>query len=213
MVTVGADAVVTVWTVTYAKSNVTVEQRTSLFGHRAPVTSVVCSKAYSTLVSCDADGRVLMWDLNRCEFVREIVKRGHEVGAARICTSTGDVALAVGRKVAVYSLNGRMFAERDVCERERDEVTCLAWYDRAKGEWSRRNLLFTGHLNGVVKVSRFAPEVGDSKLTIYRFGTKPFLRMATGHSSLSSALNFLLSKIETMQRRPWLCCRVRRMSL
>lgn len=163
MVTAGADAVVTVWTVTYSKSNVTVEQRTSLFGHRAPVTGVVCSKAYSTLVSCDAEGRVLMWDLNRCEFVREIVKKGPEVRCAKICASTGDVTLAVGRKVAVYGLNSRLFVERDVCEGERDEVLTLAWYDRAKGEWSRRNLLFTGHLNGVVKVSFLSPINDDDE--------------------------------------------------
>lgn len=153
MVTAGADAVVTVWAVAYAKGSVTVEQRTSLFGHAHPVTALCVSKPFSVLVSCDAAGRVLVWDLIRCEFVRELVRRGGEVGSVRICASTGDVALAVGRRVAVYGLNGRLFVDVDVCEGERDQIMCLAWYDRPKGEWSQRNLLFTGHTNGVVKVS------------------------------------------------------------
>ena len=154
LITAGADAVVTVWAVSYAKNSVDVQQRTSLFGHKFPVTTLVVSKAFSTLLSADSSGRVLMWDLNRCEFVREIVKRGPEVKCASICNSTGDIALAVGRRVKVLSLNGRVFVDMGVCdESERGEVTTLDWYDRAKGEWSKRNLLFTGHWNGVVKVS------------------------------------------------------------
>lgn len=159
MVTAGADAVVTIWTVTYSKNNVTVEQRTSLFGHCAPVTGVVASKAYSTLLSCDAEGRVLMWDLNRCEFVRELVRSGLEVRCVKICASTGDIALAVGRRIAVYGLNGREFVGRDTSgsvageSGDGDDVTALAWYDRKGGEWSRRNLIFSGHESGTVKVS------------------------------------------------------------
>ena len=159
MVTGGADAVVTVWAVAYAKGNVTVDQRTSLFGHAHPVTALCVSKPFSVLISCDAAGRVLVWDLIRCEFVRELVRRGGEVGSVRICASTGDVALAVGRRVAVYGLNGRLFVDVDVCDGERDQVMCLAWYDRPKGEWSQRNLLFTGHTNGVVKVSLLHAQV------------------------------------------------------
>ena len=125
-----------------------------MFGHKFPVTTLVVSKAFSTLLSADLSGRVLTWDLNRCEFVREIVQRGPEVKHASICNSTGDIALATGRGLKVFSLNGRLFADVGVCDDdERGEVTSLAWYDRAKGEWSKRNLLLSGHWNGVVKVS------------------------------------------------------------
>ena len=186
LITAGADAVVTVWAVSYSKNSVDVQQRTSLFGHKFPVTTLVVSKAFSTLLSADLSGRVLTWDLNRCEFVREIIKRGPEVKYASICNCTGDIALATGRGVKVFSLNGRMFADVSVCdEDERGEITALAWYDRAKGEWSKRNLLLSGHWNGVVKVSRHCErEVERAELILNRFGIRRLPATASGHLSL-----------------------------
>ncbi|KAK3045167.1 hypothetical protein LTS18_014417, partial [Coniosporium uncinatum] len=116
-----------------------------------------------TLVSADTEGRVLMWDLNRREFVREIEhadkrgrkRRGVRVQCAKISGVTGHLALARGRMLALYTVNGSLLLERDVCggeeeEEEDDEVASLAFYEGVGNEWVERELVFTGHRRGVV---------------------------------------------------------------
>jgi beige protein homolog 1 len=169
MVTAGADAVVTVWTVTYpGKSGVEPNQRFSLFGHRHPVVALAASKALSALVSADAGGRVLVWDLTRGEFVRELLAgRGDEIRELRIHKESGEIAMIVGRRVVrIFSLNGKAMVEFDVCRADNgnsddegysgqqsdDEVTCLQWSAKGRGEWTPRRLLVTGHRSGAVKL-------------------------------------------------------------
>lgn len=170
LVTAGADSVITIWNlnVTYgttatgaAKVNgVDVSQRDSLFGHRCAITFLAASKGLSTLLSADASGRVLLWDLNRNEFVRELLpgptphSLKHEIHGARISAATGDVALCIERSIIIYSLNGKLLLQRDVCSAKDalDYVTTCCWYEGLRGEWLQRILLFTGHRDGAVRV-------------------------------------------------------------
>ena len=48
----------------------------SLFGHRTPVTVLAVSRSFSALLSASADGQIMLWDLNRLCFVRELPARG-----------------------------------------------------------------------------------------------------------------------------------------
>jgi WD40 repeat protein len=155
LITAGADAVITVWNVSHTSKSIEVGQRDSLFGHRHPVTTLIASKSLSTLISADTKGRVLMWDLNRNEFVREIEPvGGTEVRAARISAATGDIILCTGRFVKLYSLNGDALLAKDVCDEKdaSDYVTACAWYEGIRGEWVEKILLLTGHRNGATKV-------------------------------------------------------------
>jgi len=62
--------------------------------------------------------------------------------------------LAKGRTVKVFTLNGDVMLEKDVCDpgNEADEVMSVAWYENVKQEWMERIILVTGHKTGVVKV-------------------------------------------------------------
>ena len=137
--------------------------RAALFGHRAAVGLLAASKSLAALLSADATGRVLLWDLNGGEFVRELRPSdptatsagggAPAVRAARISSATGEIAVAVGRVVELYSLNGDALLRHNVAD-ERDAgdyVTCLAWYEGLRGEWVERILLLTGHRSGVTK--------------------------------------------------------------
>lgn len=72
LVTAGADCVVSIWSLEQKFKATDIQLRSSLFGHRHPITSLAASKSLSTLISADAAGRVLMWDLTRAEFIREL---------------------------------------------------------------------------------------------------------------------------------------------
>ncbi len=52
--------------------SVDLQPKVCLFGHRAPVTVLALSRSFSVLLSASEDGQVLLWDLNRLEFVREL---------------------------------------------------------------------------------------------------------------------------------------------
>lgn len=54
--------------------SVDLQPKACLFGHRASVTTMAVSRAFSALLSASADGQIILWDLNRLEFVREIAK-------------------------------------------------------------------------------------------------------------------------------------------
>jgi WD40 repeat protein len=48
----------------------------TLFGHRTPVTVLAVSRSFSTLLSASTDGQIMLWDLNRQCFVRELPANG-----------------------------------------------------------------------------------------------------------------------------------------
>jgi hypothetical protein len=148
-----------------------VSQRDALFGHRYPVTLLSASKSLATLLSSDTSGRVLMWDLNRGEFVREIARgvpppgkfsdgrplrkddESAHVRAMKICSATGETVLCIGRRAKVIGLNGDLLVDAQVASGDEEGVTACAWYDGGgRGEWVERILLLTGHRSGVVKV-------------------------------------------------------------
>jgi beige protein homolog 1 len=155
LLTAGSDAVISIWNVNVLSSkSLEVTLRDSLFGHRAPVTVLTASKSLAALLSADTQGRVLLWDLNRIEFVRELDNNGEEIRAAKISAVTGEIVLAVGRLARLFTLNGTLLLEKDVCDAKDngDYVTSCAWYEGLRGEWVERILLFTGHRNGSVRI-------------------------------------------------------------
>ena len=48
----------------------------TLYGHLSPVNIIEVSESFSTLLSASTDGVVLLWDLNRLKFVRELIYSG-----------------------------------------------------------------------------------------------------------------------------------------
>jgi hypothetical protein len=58
-----------------------------------------------------------------------------------------------GRRIALYSLNGALLLDQDICETNEDGIVSCAFYEGAGNEWLERELLFTGHKRGLVNVS------------------------------------------------------------
>jgi len=158
LITAGEDCVVSVYTVQSALGKpVELIPRSSLFGHKTPVTSIAVSKALSTVVTVSQqDGVGMLWDLNRLEFIRKLPLTRPGVECARVHDVTGEILLCCGPNVLLYTLNGELILEQNVCgaEGHDDYVHSCAFYEGSGSEWVEEFLVFTGHKRGRVNVWR-----------------------------------------------------------
>ena len=61
--------------------------------------------------------------------------------------------LCRGPEVALFTLNGDLLLEQNVCAEGDEVITSCAFYEGAGNEYIEQNLVFTGHRRGVVNVS------------------------------------------------------------
>ncbi|KFY04795.1 hypothetical protein O988_00508 [Pseudogymnoascus sp. VKM F-3808] len=155
LVTAGVDCVLSVWrtTVSANAKSVDLAPMTSLFGHTQPVSTIAVSKSFSTILSASTDGAVLLWDLNRLEFVLKLAS-GRAVQCAQINSVTGDILLCRGQRATLYTLNGDLIVDQNICVDPDDYVHSCAFYEGAGNEWLVNTLVFTGHRRGVVNCWR-----------------------------------------------------------
>lgn len=165
LITAGEDSVVSVYTVKSPPGkNVELLPRLSLFGHKTPVNVIAVSKAFSTFLTVSQDGTAFLWDLNRLEFIRKLpVTR--PVECARINDVSGEIMLCSGPNVLLFTLNGELLLEQNVCggEGQDDYVHACAFYEGQGSEWLENFLIFTGHRRGRVNVWRRSVRRGDGR--------------------------------------------------
>lgn len=168
LITAGMDCTVSVWALVSAAKAVDLLPKASLFGHRAPITTLAVSRSFSALLSASSDGQVLLWDLNRLKLVRVIAAgstvqvsyRGHLSSdratdgyeCAGIHAVTGVIMLCRSRTVSLFTLNGEGILDQEVCQEPDDLITACAFYEGSGNEYLERNIIFTGHRRGVVNV-------------------------------------------------------------
>lgn len=165
LITAGEDSVVSVYTVKSPPGkNVELLPRLSLFGHKTPVNVIAVSKAFSTFLTVSQDGTAFLWDLNRLDFIRKLPAT-RPVECARINDVSGEIMLCSGPNVLLFTLNGELLLEQNVCggEGQDDYVHSCAFYDGQGNEWLENFLVFTGHRRGRVNVWRRAVRRGDGK--------------------------------------------------
>jgi WD40 repeat protein len=74
LVTAGSDCTISIWAVVRTDNLVDLQPKICLFGHRSAVIMLAVSRSFSALLSASSDGKVLLWDLNRLEMVRELTE-------------------------------------------------------------------------------------------------------------------------------------------
>jgi WD40 repeat protein len=154
LITAGEDCVISVHAIqTMPGKMVNLTPRSSLFGHKTPVTTIAVSKALSTFLTVSSDGQALLWDLNQLAFIRKL-SHIRPVEDAKINNVTGEILLCSGRNVLLYSLNGSLILDMNVCLDPDDFVYSCAFYEGAGNEWLEDQLIFTGHRKGRVHVWR-----------------------------------------------------------
>ncbi|KPM35037.1 Beige 1 [Neonectria ditissima] len=154
LITAGEDCVVSVYALQSAPGRqVELLPRSSLFGHKTPVTTIAVSKAFSTLLTVSSDGQAFLWDLNRLSFIRKL-PLVRAVECARINDISGEILLCSGPNVLLYTLNGTLLLDQNVCFEQDDYIHSCAFYEGAGNEWLENYLIFTGHRRGRVNVWR-----------------------------------------------------------
>jgi len=163
LITAGEDCVISAHTiVTSPSKQVELQPRASLFGHKTPVTNLAVSKSFSTLLSASSDGTVILWDLNRLDFVRKLT-HGRPVDCARINDVSGDIMLCRGQKVALYTLNGDLLLDQNVCTDHDDWISSCTFYEGIGNEWLESELIFTGQRRGVVNIWKKVADKEDGR--------------------------------------------------
>ena len=155
LITAGEDCVISVFLIkTSPNKAVDLAPRQSLFGHKTPVHHIVVSKYFSTMVTVSVDGQAFIWDLNRLEFIRKLAFN-RPVECAQMNEISGEIMLCSGPNLILFSLNGNLILDQNLCVDPGDYVQCCAFYDGSGGnEWLENFLVFTGHKNGRVNVWR-----------------------------------------------------------
>lgn len=167
LVTAGIDCTVSVWTLLAVNKNFDLQPRSSLFGHRTPVNVLALSRSFSALLSASADGTVILWDLNRLEFVR-ILTQETLVEYARINDVNGNIVLCHASRIRMYTLNGDLLLDQAAGNSAEDVILSCAFYEGAGNEWLEREIFFTGHKQGVVKVWNKVIRDGSFELELIR---------------------------------------------
>ncbi|ORY55300.1 WD repeat and FYVE domain-containing protein [Pseudomassariella vexata] len=168
LITAGEDCVVSVHGIQSSSGKpVELLQRSSLFAHKTPVTTIAVSKAFSTFVTVSADGHAFLWDLNRLEFVRKLPST-RSVECARINDVSGEIMLCSGPNVMLYSLNGDLLVDQNVCGEHDDFVHACAFYEGSGNEWLENYLVFTGHKRGRVNIWKRVVKNGKWALEFLR---------------------------------------------
>lgn len=168
LITAGEDCVISVFSVQTAPNKpVDITPKNSLFGHKTPVTTIAVSKAFSTFVTVSADGQALLWDLNQLAFIRKL-PLVRPVEDAKINSVNGEIMLCSGPNLLLYTLNGSLIFDMNVCSDPEDYVHSCAFYEGAGNEWLEDQLIFTGHRKGRVNVWRKSIKGGKWTLDFLR---------------------------------------------
>ncbi|RWA05054.1 hypothetical protein EKO27_g10050 [Xylaria grammica] len=168
LITAGEDCVVSVFTIhSLPGKPVELVHRSSLFGHKTPVTTIAVSKAFSTVVTISGDGHAFLWDLNRLEFVRKLPSNRF-VECASINDISGEIMLCSGPNVALYTINGELILDQNVCTEHDDYVYSCAFYEGSGNEWLESYLVFTGHRRGRVNIWKRSVKNGKWVLEMVR---------------------------------------------
>lgn len=61
--------------------------------------------------------------------------------------------LCRGRIISLFTLNGDLLLDQDICADVDDIIVSCAFYEGSGNEYLARDLIFTGHKRGIVNVS------------------------------------------------------------
>ncbi|KAF9391989.1 hypothetical protein CPC16_003703 [Podila verticillata] len=163
IVTTSRDTVVCIWRIVQNRSY-ELKLMKCLRGHRETVNTVAISVAYSIIVSGSEDKSCIVWDLNRLEYVRQLGKHEDGVRVVAINDATGDIATCSGPVLRLWTVNGDLILQKYTTQIGDPILDCVFYAGRT-GEWVSREILFTSHRRGTIKVWEKAVIDGQFKNT------------------------------------------------
>lgn len=157
IITGGTSTTVNIWEM--GKSGVAVgnaarrnlQLKAKLYAHTDAVTCLAVSRSYHMLVSGSRDHTCVIWDLNRCRFVRQLGKHAGEVACICINEINGDIATVASTFLYLWSINGELLASVNTMPVARSQVILSLCMSQIN-EWDEDNVVMTGSSDGVVRM-------------------------------------------------------------
>ena len=170
-----------------------------LTGHVHPITTVQINRAFSVIVSADASGKVIIWDLNLMTYVNYFETRQSPVSCLRVSDTLGDIVTVSSSskdhrnvsfpglpssvesvsEIYLHSVNGKYIA----WSRCSHVITSLAISVMSEGLY--KNVIATGFQNGNIWLwNTWNLQVVSDIQTNF---TSPILSLEFSHDSYSLA--------------------------
>ncbi|CAM9964054.1 unnamed protein product, partial [Phaeothamnion confervicola] len=150
LVTGSRDSTVRLWRVLQVERGGAVvkslELRATFAGHAGEITCLDANSEVGNAVSGGADHRVLVWDLRRQAFLRELPGHHQAVTSVSINGRNGNVVTLAGIELRVWTVNGDLLARCSVTALRRTVATCAVATDCP--DWQDGVVAVTGHDNG-----------------------------------------------------------------
>jgi len=157
LITASLDCTITIWSVDgHSSGPFDVQFTAGLYGHLAAVNVLVVSRTLSTVLSSSTDGKVILWDLNSHERLR-VLDNKERVDHAQIDHSSGHIILCSGMIATLYTINGDLILQQNLCAGLDDKISSCAFYATSSSEWLGGEYIMTGHTQGTAKVSSRRP--------------------------------------------------------
>ncbi|KAI9880187.1 MAG: hypothetical protein M1823_006756, partial [Watsoniomyces obsoletus] len=81
---------------------------------------------------------------------------------------TGNIILCHGGEISIYTINGGLLLRQESGDRYGEAILSCACYEGAGNEWLERDILFTGHRKGIVRVWSKIIREGKFELELVR---------------------------------------------
>jgi WD40 repeat protein len=78
-------------------------------GHSSKIISVSCSKEYSFVITGDNSGAIIIWDLNRKQYVKTVEFESNII-TTQINGNTGDFLACSNTSLGLWDINGTSLA-------------------------------------------------------------------------------------------------------
>lgn len=110
-----------------------------------------CCKEYSIAITGDVSGSIIIWDLNRKQYVKSVEFESNII-ATRINGNTGDFLACSNTTLGLWDINGNQLTRRVVSSKSDDFITTAAFYDGQEWLVFDSILVLTGHSNGDIRL-------------------------------------------------------------
>jgi WD40 repeat protein len=159
LVTGGSDAVICIWDLKVSAAEPPkLDLVGFMVGHTSHIEKIIVSDKYRAVVSMDADGIVVVWDLDR--LCPSFFLSGFESSLTTISfdSYSGDIAVFSTTSIHVYSINGRHIASAKLNDSPISFGVLVSPLDVDNTKIS--NLLISGHEDGSVRIWSLALGTG-----------------------------------------------------
>ncbi|KAH9412721.1 hypothetical protein DERP_006688, partial [Dermatophagoides pteronyssinus] len=145
----------------YDLHNIQLKDRPSMFvGHQSPITSITINRNFHLALSTDSNGRCIVWDMNKQQYLRTLLDNNPDVSAvmSTISNTMGDMAIVTYGKqqqqqltsqLHVFTLNGQPIADirTNHCE---PYITAICYSSCPEG--ISINVIATGLSDGSIRL-------------------------------------------------------------